>query len=41
MMCVCVSDSEDDEFVDAPEHQLEDRELTVALPHTQSDMMHR
>ncbi|XP_059142601.1 oxysterol-binding protein 1-like isoform X2 [Physella acuta] len=35
------TDSEDDEFVDAPEHQLEDRELTVALPHTPSEMMHR
>ncbi|XP_055861522.1 oxysterol-binding protein 1-like isoform X2 [Biomphalaria glabrata] len=36
------TDSEDDEFVDAPEHQLEDRELMVALPpHTSSEMMHR
>lgn len=39
--CVCFSDSEEDEFVDAFEHQLEERELTVALPHSPSDMMHR
>ncbi|BFZ04680.1 hypothetical protein BsWGS_07718 [Bradybaena similaris] len=35
------TDSEEDEFVDAFEHQLEERELTVALPHSPSDMMHR
>ncbi|KAK3763476.1 hypothetical protein RRG08_005829, partial [Elysia crispata] len=32
--------SEEDEFVDASEHQLEERELTVSLPHTTTDMMH-
>ncbi|GFR85324.1 oxysterol-binding protein, partial [Elysia marginata] len=36
-----LSDSDEDEFVDASEHQLEDRELTVSLPHTSTDMMHR
>ncbi|XP_012942512.2 oxysterol-binding protein 1, partial [Aplysia californica] len=34
------SDSEEDEFLDAFEHQVEERELTVALPHG-NDMMHR